>query len=177
MKFINNKGKLILIDDDYHGDDIIEVEDEQLPQAFFPFYKLDDNGNIVPDDERILEKAKKIVISNVKVDFKEAIKNGYYSETFNITMDCDFFDAMKLKSGIELMQQLGQTQMIVRDHFNKDHLMSIENANKLVVEVGLYYLSQWKKKGKLIEKIEQAQTLEEVLNITWEEDTNDGSNN
>jgi len=175
MKFLiaDDKRLVYLNDDSITGDNIIEVEDDKLPEAFYPFYKLDENGNIIPDNEKILEKAKKVIETNIRNSFKETIEAGYYSKTFDITMDCDFFDAMKLKSGIDLMQQLGQSEVIVRDHFNKDHLLSIEDANKLVVEVGLYYLSQWKKKGQLLDKINQAQTLDDVLAISWEEGIND----
>ena len=170
MVFYNDKGILYPIDEDqviYYSEDELVFADD-LPDAFYPLYKLDENGNIVPDAERILEKAKIIQIENIESAFEEEINSGYVCSN-GIKMHTTFDDIQKLKAGLELMQKLNQTESYIADYDDVLHQVSIDELDNMLIELGVNYLNLWRKKGELITQIKQVNTLDEVLAIEWNE--------
>jgi len=168
--FVNEEKRLIPIDvenEEEYKDKEGFILTDKLPEARFPFYKLDENGNIVPDEELILEKARELKIEEIKSAFDYFIKNGFTCSN-GITMDADFIDIQKLKAGYELALDLGLKTIIVGDYYNKDHEVPIEEVKKMLVELGLNYSTLWNKKITLRKKAKKAVSLEELDAINWE---------
>jgi len=167
--FINDEKRLIPVEvsneEDYINKENFLVTDN-LPQALYPFYKLDENGNIIPDEELILEKAKDLKIEEIKKAFNFHIKNGYKCSN-GITMDCDFLDIQKLKAGIELAETLGMSTMLVGDYYNQDHELELAEVKKMLTELGINYSTLWSKKVSLRKAIYNATSIKEVINISW----------
>jgi len=169
--FINEERRLIPVEveneEDYKDREGF-VLTNKLPEARFPFYKLDENGNIIPDEELILEKAKELKIEEIKSAFNYFIKNGFTCSN-GITMDADFDDIQKLKAGYELALDLGLKVTIVGDFYDEDHEVEVDEIKKMLTELGVNYSTLWNKKIALRKKAKKAVSLEELDAINWEE--------
>ena len=88
---------------------------EEVPEALYPLYKLDGAGAVVPDDDRILEKARAVKLKEIKGAFKDYLESGYTCSN-GIHMDATFNDIIKFKFGIELFEKLGSQTVVVRDY-------------------------------------------------------------
>ena len=103
----------------------------------------------------------------IKQKFMESFNNGY--TCFNgITMDCKLEDIDKLDKGYRLAQKLNQTEMLIRDFYNQEHILQLSEVDQMLTELGINYQQQWQKKINLQKQINEATTIDEVMNIDWQ---------
>ena len=113
-----------------------------------------------------LEEIKSHKKQEIEEAFKNSLNNGYKCSN-GIVMKCKMEDIDLIDKDIRLAQKLGQTQTIVRDYFDKDHLITVEELDKMATELGVFFQTMWQKKVNLEKKIEEAKNLSEVVNIKW----------
>ncbi len=153
----------------YNNEDILIVDDENLPAAVYPLYKLDENNNIIPDDTRILDKAKHIQIRNIEKSFDLTINAGYVCSN-GIKLFSTFDDIQKYKAGLDLMKSLGKTETYIKDYEGNYHSITIDDLQNMITELGVFYMTNWQKQGDLQDKIKNATNVDDVLKISWDSD-------
>ncbi len=122
--------------------------------------------NNTPEPAFDLEDYKKWKKQQIKQAFQNSFNNGYTCSN-GITMDCKLEDIDKLDKGLRLAQKLNQAQMVVRDFYNQEHELIIDEVDNMLTELGINWQTQWQKKIQLQKQVDEAQTIEEILNINW----------
>ena len=83
---IGDNNELYIVDNIFaNKEGYITVDENSLPDAVYPYYKLDENNNIIVDSDRILDKAKSIKINQLENDYNIALNCGFQFEYNNDT--------------------------------------------------------------------------------------------
>jgi len=135
----------------------IEYDKDNPPQEFLDLH-----------NQELLEKARQNKKQEIENNFKEVLSQGYVCSN-NVKMDTKYEDIQKLKAGYDLAKNAGQTEMIIRDYNNINHILSLNDVNTMLIDLGFNYQAQLAKLWNYKDKIEQATTIEEVEAIKWED--------
>ena len=145
---------------------------DDLPDATYPLYMLDDTSNVVPDDERIFEKAKLLKLKEINQIRNEILNSGFkYTQpsTSSVYMIDSHKDAQVNIIGIylaALADSTFQTYFITQD--NQEILLTNDDIKSLFLQG-----AQWKqtiifKARQLKNQVLNATTLDEVFSISWD---------
>ena len=141
------------------------IDETELPEALYPFYQYNpDTNTIIPDNDRILDKARKIAIENLEQEFEDIIAQGY--DYNGIKLYTDFNDILKLKAGLDLAKQLNKDKAIVKDMDGNSHLFSLDEMNLIIVKLGLYYYQVWETKVELQKQVYELTDPNQILDLS-----------
>lgn len=110
-------------------------------------------------------KSRKIV--GFDMEWARRLSEGYMS-SFGIKVRCEALDLAMFEKGFKKASKLGKLPLL-RDYEGKLHRdLPLSTIARICEELDEYMDALWTRKVLLQEMVEQAQTVEEIENITWE---------
>jgi len=129
--------------------------------------------DIKKESEIIEEDPKLIELISAKYNQKRLIKLNYIQytrmfQTFNdIIMDGNVQDAENLLQGILFKESQNKNEITIYDHYNADHIVSLEIAKQMVNEIKTNFYNALSLKQNLYTKIDNAKNVEAVKKIRF----------
>jgi len=101
----------------------------------------------------------------IEDQFNEVRKAGYTCSN-DMKLQCEEKDLFRWGQAKDIIELANLTEILVRDYDNNDTLVSVEDFNTMMIEIGVYTQSLlaavWAKKNL----VDAATTREQVLSIT-----------
>ena len=119
----------------------------------------------VKTTEDYLQDYKQQKKSKIKQAFLEACVKPLTVD--DILWDGGFESASKINGAVQLAQALSADNVTIYDYYNQPHDLTIDDAQKLIIEIGKKFQSDIASKQKLYAQIENATTKNGVDKIVW----------
>lgn len=119
------------------------------------------------DETELLDDLKKETIQQVKQSCERTLGDGVMT-SLGFKMDCDDRSVSMLTATATMLQQLRPEKVAVCDYDNQTHEVSLDEFQKLALEVGAYVSSVYQQKWMNRRKISEAtsSTALEALKVS-----------
>lgn len=151
--------------------EFLKIDTSELPEipAGRPQYYKRVDGQIVPDDERILAKMKPAKIKDIEAEKKK--RQLQPVKVRDILWFGGRVAGQKYDEAFRLAKRMGLDK---GEFLSVDHgLVEVDEnfANEIIIAIGAATYKQWKIAATLIQMVEAAKTPDEVEAIKWPEET------
>ncbi len=124
-----------------------------------------------PPYVKTLEDYRKDKQSEIENTFQNILNAGYYDEIANVTIKIQDYDRNQFNQRITLLsitpEEYRPTTTTITDIKGEPKTLSLPEFFRLMMYMGAYYDNIWSIKATKDVVIKNAQTIEEIQNITW----------